>query len=90
MRVLLISANRHDRYLGALPMRPVPLGLAYLAAGLDTSRHPVRVLDLMFAEEPERAAAEAVAAFDPGLVGIASRLSPASSPPRTPPSTGQT
>ena len=73
MRVLLISANRHARYLGALPMRPVPLGLAYLAAGLDTSRHPVRVLDLMFAEEPERAVEEAVAAFDPGLVGIAVR-----------------
>jgi len=73
VRILLVSANQHDRYLGSLPLRPVPVGLAYLAAGLDTSRHPVRVLDLMFAADPERAVAERAAAFEPDLIGIAVR-----------------
>ena len=82
MRILLISANRHDRYVGSLPMRPAPIGLAYLAAHLDTARHPVRVLDLMFATDPERAVEEAVAAFDPGLVGIAVRQADNQAPSR--------
>jgi len=82
VRILLISANRHDRYLGSLPLRPVPIGLAYLAAGLDTARHPVRVLDLMFAADPERAVEEAVAAFDPGLVGLAIRQADNQAPSR--------
>src|SRR5262245_18013560 len=82
MRLLLISANRHDRYLGSLALRPAPIGLAYLAAGLDTARHPVRVLDLMFAADPEHAVEEAVAAFDPGLVGIALRQVDNQSPAR--------
>ena len=82
MRILLISANRHDRYLGSLPLRPAPVGLAYLAAGLDTARHPVRVLDLMFAADPERAVEEAAAAFEPGLVGIAVRQADNQAPSR--------
>jgi hypothetical protein len=82
VRVLLISANRHDRYLGSLAMRPAPIGLAYLAAGLDTACHPVRVVDLMFAADPGRAVEEAVAAFDPGLVGIALRQADNQAPSR--------
>ncbi len=82
MRILLISANRHDRYAGSLPIRPAPIGLAYLAAHLDTARHPVRVLDLMFAADPERAVEETVAAFDPGLVGIAVRQADNQAPSR--------
>ena len=51
MRVLLIATNRHDRLMGRMDARPLPIGLAYVAGYLDPSRHTTKVLDLMFADD---------------------------------------
>ncbi len=67
MRVLLVSANREK-----LPSPVVPLGLLSVAASLRDA-HEVQVLDLCFEEEPHRALRDALAAFDPAIVGIGIR-----------------
>ncbi len=60
MRVLLIATNRHDRLMSRMTARPLPIGLAYVAGHLDTSRHTLKVLDLMFSEDYLADAASAV------------------------------
>lgn len=73
MRILLISANRHDRFVGSLPVRPIPLGLAILLGALQGSRHAVRVLDLMFERAPRQAIRTAIRNSSPDLIGISVR-----------------
>ena len=51
MRILLIATNRHRRLMSRMNARPVPIGLAYIAAHLDPERHDLKVLDLMFSED---------------------------------------
>jgi hypothetical protein len=67
MRVLLVSANREK-----LPSPVVPLGVLSVAASLRDA-HEVSVLDLCFEEDPHRALREALATFDPAIVGIGLR-----------------
>lgn len=67
MRVLLVSANREQH-----PGPVVPLGLLSVA-GAVREAHDVRVVDLCFEREPERALAEAVQAFSPEVVGLGLR-----------------
>ena len=45
MRVLLIATNRHNRLMSRMDARPVPIGLAYVAAYLDENKHQVETLD---------------------------------------------
>jgi radical SAM superfamily enzyme YgiQ (UPF0313 family) len=73
MRILLISSNRHDRFAGRLPIRPIPLGLAFLLGALRGSRHAVRLLDLMFARAPRQSIRHAIRAGSPDLIGISVR-----------------
>jgi hypothetical protein len=54
MRVLLIATNQADRYLDHMTVRPLPVGLAYVAAHIDPARHSLQVLDLMFAQISQR------------------------------------
>jgi radical SAM superfamily enzyme YgiQ (UPF0313 family) len=68
MRVLLISANRED-----VDIRVPALGLACVAAATENAGHSTLLLDLMTAAEPQRAVAEAVARFNPEVVGISVR-----------------
>lgn len=67
MRVLFISTNRY-RYMPAMP-----LGLASIIAQLDERRHQVRLLDLMFSEDPEAETRRVLAEFEPQVVGISIR-----------------
>ena len=73
MRILLVATNRHNRWMSKEEVRPLPIGLAYVAAYIDPNRHSLRVVDLMFADdylgEVERVARE----FQPELVGISIR-----------------
>ena len=48
MRILLVATNQTDRFMDRMVVRPVPIGLAYIAAAVDEDRHQMRVLDLMF------------------------------------------
>lgn len=73
MRILLISSNRHDRFVGSLPIRPIPLGLAILLGVLRGSRHEVHVLDLMFERTRRQAIRRAIREFSPHLIGISVR-----------------
>ena len=73
MRVLLIATNRHDRLMSRMDARPMPIGLAYVAAHLDPDRHTTKVLDLMFSEDYAADVKGAVAEFAPDLVGVSLR-----------------
>ena len=73
LRILLIATNRQQRLLSRTEAIPLPIGLAYVAAHLDPSRHTVRVLDLMFSEEPLETTSAAVKEFRPDLVGLSLR-----------------
>jgi hypothetical protein len=67
VRVLLVSANR-ERF----PSPVMPLGLLSVAEAI-RGVHDVRVCDLCFAAEPHAALREALAAFQPEVVGVGIR-----------------
>jgi len=73
LRILLISSNRHDRFAGSLPIRPIPLGLAILLGALRETHHSVRLLDLMFSRSPRQAIRLALRKSSPDLIGISVR-----------------
>jgi radical SAM superfamily enzyme YgiQ (UPF0313 family) len=73
MRILLISTNRHDRFVGSLPVRPIPLGLAFLLGALRVTRHEVHLLDLMFERAPPQAIRRAIGKSSPDLIGMSVR-----------------
>ena len=54
-------------------VRPVPIGLAYLAASVDEDKHTLKVLDLMFADDAVAEVADAVSEFEPDLIGMSIR-----------------
>jgi len=73
MKVLLIATNQADRYMDRMAVRPLPVGLAYVAAHIDTARHPLQVLDLMFSDDAQRDITGAVQHFQPEVVGLSLR-----------------
>ena len=73
MKILLVATNQTDRFMDRMVVRPVPIGLAYLAASVDESRHDMRVLDLMFSEDGPGDVEEVVLDFEPDLVGLSIR-----------------
>jgi hypothetical protein len=73
MRILLIATNRHHRWMSKDEVRPLPIGLAYVAAYIDHKRHPLKVLDLMFTEDYLAETEAVVEKFQPQLVGISLR-----------------
>ena len=73
MRVLLIATNRDERFMSRMEVRPLPIGLAYVAAHLDSSRHELKVMDLMFATDYLGGAQAAVEEFQPDLIGLSIR-----------------
>lgn len=73
MRVLLIATNRHNRLNSRMNAQPLPIGLAYIAGHLDSERHEIRMLDLMFADDYCAAVRQAVREFQPHLAGISLR-----------------
>ncbi len=54
-------------------MPPMPLGLASVIAQIDESRHEIKALDLMFAEQPEAELRSVLSAYAPDLIGISVR-----------------
>lgn len=68
MKVLLISPNTEK-----INMTVMPLGLACVAASVKNAGHDVVLLDLMFEEDVEAALGRALAAFQPGCIGISVR-----------------
>jgi radical SAM superfamily enzyme YgiQ (UPF0313 family) len=54
-------------------MPPMPLGLACIIGQLDESRHEMRVLDLMFSEQPEVELKAVLSDFGPDLIAISVR-----------------
>ncbi len=73
MRILLVATNQTDRFMDRMVVRPVPIGLAYIAAAVDEHRHRMRVLDLMFSDDGPSDVEEAVKDFQPDLVGLSIR-----------------
>ena len=73
MNILLIATNQADRYMDRMIVRPVPVGLAYLAANIDEDQHSLRLLDLMFSDDPLADVARAVSEFNPDVVGLSMR-----------------
>ena len=73
MRVLLVATNQADRFMDRMVVRPVPIGLAYIAAAVDENRHELKVLDLMFSDDGAGDVESAVRDFRPDLVGLSIR-----------------
>ena len=73
MKVLLIATNQADRYMDRMAVRPLPVGLAYVAAHIDTTRHALQVLDLMFSDDAQRDITETVQRFQPEVIGLSLR-----------------
>jgi hypothetical protein len=73
MRILLIATNRHSRWMSKDEVRPLPIGLAYVAAYIDSQRHPLRIMDLMFSEDYLEDVDQAIHEFSPELVGLSIR-----------------
>ena len=73
MKILLIATNQSDRFMDRMVVRPVPIGLAYIAAAVDEARHEMRVLDLMFSEDAPADIEAAVRDFAPDVVGLSMR-----------------
>ena len=68
MKVLLISANTEQ-----INMPVLPLGLAYVAAAAETQGHAVKMLNLMMQADTQKALHEAIAEFNPEIIGISVR-----------------
>jgi radical SAM superfamily enzyme YgiQ (UPF0313 family) len=73
MRVLLIATNQADRYMGHMTVRPLPVGLAYVAAHISETRHTLHVLDWMFAEDAPAQTLATVQRFQPEVIGLSIR-----------------
>ena len=73
MKILLVATNQTDRFMDRMVVRPVPIGLAYIAAAVDEERHQMRVLDLMFSDDAPADVEEAVREFQPNLIGLSIR-----------------
>jgi len=73
MKVLLIATNQAGRYMDRMAVRPLPVGLAYVAAHINTARHPLQVLDLMFSEDAHTDVTQAVQRFQPEVIGLSLR-----------------
>ena len=73
MRILLIATNKDDRLMSRMDARPLPIGLAYVAGYLDSSRHTIKMLDLMFSTDYLADTENAVREFAPELVGLSIR-----------------
>jgi hypothetical protein len=68
MRVLLISANTEQ-----INMPVLPLGLACVAAAADGQGHTLKMLNLMMQTDTQKALHEAIADFNPEIIGISVR-----------------
>ena len=68
MRILTIYLNRL-----IWPEPAPPIGAAWVAEGLRRDGHEVRLLDLMFADDPGGAIDGALADFDPELIALSIR-----------------
>lgn len=68
MKVLLIYTNRNAT------LAPPPVGIAYLVPPLKSAGHRVKVVDLMFARDPERELRQALASFRPDVAGFSIRI----------------
>ena len=73
MKILLIATNQAERYMDRMVVRPLPIGVAYLAAHIDERRHELQVLDLMFSDDAVSKVRGAVEQFRPDLVGLSIR-----------------
>jgi radical SAM superfamily enzyme YgiQ (UPF0313 family) len=67
LRVALVNPNRY------LEPPVIPLGIEYLAHYLDREGHRVEVIDLAFSPHPHRDLREAVASFEPQVIGFSLR-----------------
>jgi radical SAM superfamily enzyme YgiQ (UPF0313 family) len=68
MNVLLIATNRHRH-----PMPVMPFGACIVAEAAAGAGHRVRLLDLMFVADPQRAVAEAFDDWTPDVIGLSVR-----------------
>jgi anaerobic magnesium-protoporphyrin IX monomethyl ester cyclase len=67
-RALILSTNRERT-----PFPVMPIGPALIAAHATRAGHDVRLVDLMFARDPESTTTEAIGTFAPEVIGVGMR-----------------
>ena len=68
MRVLLISANTEQ-----INMPVLPLGLAFIAASVQSAGHDVKLLNLIMQADTNKAVKDAISDSNPEIIGISVR-----------------
>ncbi|CAG0942959.1 partial Hopanoid C-3 methylase, partial [Candidatus Brocadiaceae bacterium] len=68
MNILIVITNR---YCGPVPV--IPIGACLVAEASERAGHRVRVLDLMFADDPMRALKSELSKTDPHVIGLSVR-----------------
>jgi radical SAM superfamily enzyme YgiQ (UPF0313 family) len=68
MKVLFISANREK-----INILPLPVGLNSVAVATRAAGHEVQLLDLLTADDPEKAIRRSIESFAPQAIGISVR-----------------
>ena len=68
MNILIVITNR---YCGPVPV--IPIGACLVAEAVERAGHRVRVLDLMFAEDPLRALQSELSKTNPQVIGLSVR-----------------
>lgn len=67
-KILMISANRET-----IPYAVAPLGIAYLASVMREAGYKIKVLDLCFKKNMEKAVEKTIREFKPSIIGISVR-----------------
>jgi len=65
-----MATNPADRYLDRVAVRPWPVGLAYVAAHINATHHPLQVLDFMCSDDVNTDVTETVQRFQPEVIGL--------------------
>jgi len=70
MKVLHTATKQADRDMDRTSVRPWPVGLAYVAAHINATPHPLQVLDFMCSDDVHTVVTETVQRFQPEAIGL--------------------
>jgi len=70
MKALHMATKQANRSIDRVAVRPWSVGLAYVAAHINTTHHPLQVLDFMYSDDVDTDVTETVQRFQPEALGL--------------------